>query len=131
MADSNHVGVSPINFKAGGTIGINTAVKLDSTENQVVVTSAITDVCIGFATQSAVSGDSVPVQIFGKAKAVASAAISLAAQLMPTASGSGKVSTAAGATAISCGVALQAAGADGDTIEVLFAGPVVNAPANS
>jgi hypothetical protein len=131
MADSNFLGTSLMGFKAGGTIGINRLVKLDSTAGQVVVTSAITDVAIGVATQSATSGDNVPVQVFGKAKVVASGAVSLGDQLMPTSSGSGKVVTAAGATAISCGVALQAAGADGDTIEALLAVPGVNRPANS
>lgn len=131
MADSNHLGVSLINFKAGGTIGINRAVMLDSTANQVVVTTAITDVAIGFATQAASAGDNVPVQVFGKAKAVASDAVSLGAQLMPTSSGSGKVVTAAGATAKSCAIALQASGADGDTIEVLVGIGNVNGVANT
>jgi hypothetical protein len=131
MADSNLLGVSLMSFKAGGTIGINRAVKLDSTANQVVVTTAITENVIGFATQAASSGDTVAIQVFGKCKAVASEAITLGAELMPTSSGSGKVVAAAGATAISCGIALQAAGADGDTIEVLFVGAQVKGPANS
>lgn len=131
MANSNSQGVEAIGFVAGGTIGVNRLVKLDSTAGQVVVTSAITDVAIGTALNSASSGELVAVQPFGRAKAVASDAISLGAQLMPTASGSGKVVTAAGATALSCGIALQAAGADGDVIEILLAVPNVNGPANS
>lgn len=132
MADSNLLGVSLISFKAGAAIGINRAVMLDTTTNQVIATAAITDVAIGFATQAAsAAGDLVPVQVFGKAKAVASDAITLGAQLMPTASGAGKVVTAAGATAKSCAIALQAAGADGDTIEVLVGIGNVNGVANT
>ncbi len=132
MADSNQQGVNPISFKAGAAIGINRMVKLDSTAGRVVVCSAITDLAIGVALNSAAAaGESVSVQTYGKAKVVASDAISLGAQLMPTASGAGKVVTAAGATAKSCGVALQASGADGDTIEALLAVPCVNGIANS
>lgn len=132
MADFNFLGVSPINFKAGAAIGINRLVKLDTTTNQVVVTSAITDLAIGVALEAATAvGDNVPVQIFGKAKVVASAAVTLGDQLMPTAAASGKVSTAAGATAKSIGVALQAAGADGDVIECLLSTPNVNGVANA
>lgn len=132
MATFNLQGISPISFTAGGTIGINRAVKLDSTAGQVVVTSAITDVCVGVAIQSGTSGTLVAVQTSGVAKMVASDAIALNAQVMPTASGSGKVVTAAGATAKSLGVALQASGADGDVIEVLLhSGPNVNGVANS
>lgn len=131
MANFNSLNVSNMSFIAGGAVGINRAVKLDSTEGQVVVTSAITDIAIGVATNSAASGEMVSVQLFGKAKAVASAAISVAAEVMPTGSGSGKVATASGATAVSMGVALSAAGADGDTIEILLACPNVRGSANS
>lgn len=131
MANHNFLGVAPISFVAGGTIGINRLVKLDSTTNQVVVTSAITDLAIGTALNSASSGELVSVQMFGKAKAVASGAITLGDQVMPTGSGSGKCVTAAGATAKSCGVALEAAGADGDVIEILLAVPNVNGVANA
>jgi len=131
MADFNTFGTSFASFVAGGTISKNRAVKLDTTAGQVVVCSAITDVAIGIATEDATSGYSVTVQLFGKAKVVASASTSVGDQLMPTASGSGKVSTAAGATAKSMGLGLQAAGADGDVIEVLLATPNVNGPANS
>jgi hypothetical protein len=132
MADSNQLGVSPISFKAGAAIGINRAVILDSASNTVIAASAITDLVIGIALEAAAAaGDLVPVQVFGKAKVVASAAIAVGAQLMPTGSGSGKVATAAGATAKSMGVALQAAGADGDVIEALLACPNVNGVVNT
>lgn len=131
MADSNPLGVSLISFIAGGSIEKDRAVKLDSTANQVIASTAITDVIIGFATHSASSGESVAVQTFGKAKAVISASVALNAQLMPTASGAGKVSTAAGATAKSCAIALQVGNNDGETIEVLITGLRLNGPANS
>ena len=129
---SNLLGSSPIGFIAGGTIGQYRACKLDSTEGQVIATTAIADVTVGIALVSASSGGLVHLQTAGKAKCVASASISLGDQVMVTASGAGKVSTASGATAKSIGVALQAAGADGDVIEVLLhAGPNVNGAANS
>lgn len=129
---SNLLGTSPLGFIAGGTIAQYRAVVLDSTEGQVVAGSAITNVPVGASMTSATSGGTVLVQPFGKVKLTASAAISLGAQVMVTASGAGKVSTASGATAVSIGLALQAAGADGDIIEVLLhAGPNVAGPANS
>lgn len=129
MADFNTFGTSFASFVAGGTISKNRAVKLDTTAGQVVACGAITDVAIGIATEDATSGYSVTVQLFGKAKVVASASTSVGDQLMP--GSGGKVATAAGATAKSLGLGLQAAGADGDVIEVLLATPNVNGPANS
>lgn len=131
MANFNLLGVSPQSFIAGGTIGANRLVKADSTAGQCVATSAITDAAIGVATIPASAGDLVPVQQFGKAKVVASDAISVGAQVMPTAAGDGKCVTAAGATAKSIGIALTAAGADGDVIEVQLGVPAINGPANS
>lgn len=131
MANFNTQGTTPAGFIAGGTIAQYRLVKLDSTQGQVVVTSAITDVGVGASMQSASSGDTVPVQTFGKVKLTASAAISIGAEVMPTAAGSGKVMTSAGATAVSIGLALEAAGADGDIIEVMLTAPNVKGPANS
>lgn len=131
MAQSNMQGVSPAGYIAGGTITANRLVKLDSTAGQVVATTAITDVAVGAALTSAVSGGTVAVQSFGKVKLTASAAITVGAQVMPTATGDGKVVTAAGATARSIGVALEASGADGDIIEVLLVAPIGNGAANS
>lgn len=131
MADFNAFNVSFASFIAGGTIVANRAVVLDSTAGQVVAASAIAGLTIGIATTGASSGEVVTVQLFGKAKVAASAAISLGAEVMTTASGAGKVSTAAGPTAMSIGLALQAAGADGDIIEVLLATPNLKGSANS
>lgn len=131
MALYNTQGVSPIGFVAGGTIAQYRAVKLHSVEGQVVASAAIADVSIGASMDAASSGDLVTVQTFGKVKLTASAAIALGAQVMVTAAGAGKVSTAAGATAVSIGIALQAAGDDGDIIEVQLVAPRVAGPANS
>ena len=130
MSDYNFLGVSPQSFIAGGTIGANRLVVL-SAANTVTATSAITNVALGVALIDATTGGLVPVQQFGKAKVVASDAILVGAQVMPTASGSGKCVTAAGATARSIGVALTAAGGDGDVIEVQLSVPPTSGPANS
>lgn len=132
MATYNTLGVSPQSFIAGAAISQYRAVKLDSTEGQVIASAAIADLTIGASMEAATaSGQLIPVQQFGKVKLTASAAISLGDQVMVTAAGAGKISTAAGATAKSIGVALQAAGADGDIIEVQLSAPNVNGPANS
>lgn len=132
MAVSNLLGVSPQSFVSGAAVGQYRVVKLDSTEGRVIVTSAITDSAVGVSMQSAsAAGELVPVQQFGKAKVVASGAVSIGDQVMPTGSGSGKCVTASGATAKSFGVALTAANADGDIIEVQLGVPAINGPANS
>jgi hypothetical protein len=132
MAVSNDQGVKPLSFIAGGSIIANRLVKLDSTIGQVVATSAITDAAIGVALHAASSGEPVAVQTTGIAKVTASAtSVAVGVQVMPTASGAGKCVLAAGATALSCGLALATAGADGDIVEVLLATPNVNAPASS
>lgn len=117
-------------FLAGAAIEPNRALKL-SAANTVIHTTAITDSVIGFSLNKVASGAYVDVLTLpgAKGKARAGAAISLGAQVMPEGSGDGDVITAAGATAISCGIALQAA-ADGETFEVLFR-PGINAPASS
>lgn len=131
MAVSNNLGVSTLSFLAGATVGINRMVQLSTTADTVIVTSAITDLAIGVALNAASTGELVEVAIFGVQKVVASGAITIFDQVMPTASGAGKVVTAGGATAKSCGIALKAAATDGDTIEVLLHTPNVNGVANS
>lgn len=125
---ANYGGIQ--SFIAGGTITANRLVKLDSTAGQVIVTTTITEQVVGIALDTVASGELVSVLTMSgaKGKVTASAAISLGAEVMPGASG--KCATAAGATAISCGIAASAAGADGDIIEVIFR-PSVKSPANS
>lgn len=120
-----------IPLKAGGTIAINTAVKADSTEGQVVVTSAITDVVLGIAVNAAVSGDAVGVQVDGTAKVTVSGVVTYGDDVMPTSSGAGKCITAAGATAKSFGTALQTSATTGQVIPVLLNTPSVKGPANT
>lgn len=119
-------------FIAGGAITANRLVKADSTAGQVIVTTAITDRILGVALKTVASGEQVEVMLGSgmTAKVTASDAVSLGAEVMPTASGAGKCVTAAGATAVSCGIALSASAADGEVIEVLLR-PSVKSPANS
>lgn len=134
MSTFNLLGSNPRPAVAGGAILPFRAVKLDSVQGQVVATSAITDVVVGtnYLGNTLASGDQIAIQGGASiAKMVAGAAISRGAQVMPQASGAGKVITAAGATAVACGVALTAAAADGDIIEVQLNVPNVSAPANS
>lgn len=129
MSEFNLQSVSPQSFVAGGTILANRLVEI-SAANTVTATDAIADLPIGVALIGGVAGDLIPVQQFGKAKIVASAAVAVGAQLMCTAAGAGKCLTAAGATARTIGQALTAAGADGDVLEVqlMLTG---NGPANA
>jgi len=132
MALFNTLGTSPAGFISGGAIGIFRAVVLDSVQGQVVASSAITQSPVGIAMQSAAgAGETIPVQTFGDAKCVASDAIAIGAQVMCTATGAGKVVTAAGATARSIGIALEAAGADNDIITVRLNLPATLGPANT
>ena len=131
MSLFNLAGVSPLPFKAGGTIVQYRAVVLDSTEGQVVAGSAIAGKTLGVALNGASSGEMVKVQIAGVAKIAASAAVTLGDEVMVTASGAGKISTSSGATAMTIGIALQAALTDGDIIEVLLNVPAVKGAANS
>lgn len=131
MANYNLQGSTPAGYIAGGTIAANVLVKLDSTQGQVVVTTAITETPMGASLNSATSGQTIAVQTAGKAKLTAKAAISLGAQVMPDGGGAGLIATAAGATAKSIGIALEAATAENDVIEVLLLVPAINGPANA
>jgi hypothetical protein len=131
MSQYNLQGVSPVRAEAGGTIAQYRVVEYGS-GGTVTAANAIADCAYGVSLISAVSGDFLQLQQFGVAKVTASDAITAGAEVMITASGAGKVSTAAGATARSIGIALTAATADGDIIEVQLVGlPNVAGPANS
>lgn len=130
MANFNLQGTTPDSFISGAAITANRLVKI-SAANTVIATAAITDLPVGAAmTAATASGELVTIQKFGRAKLCAAAAISAGAQVMPDGGGGGKVATSSGATARTIGQALEAAGADGDIIEVelLIAG---NTAANS
>lgn len=130
MSQERLAGTGLTSFTAGAAITRGRALQLSA--GTVIHTTAITQQVIGFAMQDAASGEQVPVAtISGQVvTGVAGGAISAGAEVMPLAAGAGKLATAAGATAISCGVALTAAAADGDLIDVLLR-PMVKAPANT
>ena len=125
MADSNLIGTSPLSFKAGATVNINRFVKLNTTAGEVIQGAAGTDIVIGVAALGGAAADNIPVQMAGKAKVTAGAAVALNAQVTSDATGRA-VTVATGNTA--AGLALQAAGAAGDVIEVLLATPNVPGP---
>lgn len=130
-ARNNYSGTNPVSFKAGEAITVGRALKLDSTEGQVLHSTAITDAVIGVALETVASGEMVSVLPAGPiVKMVPSAAVALGAQVMPTGSGAGKVSTAAGATARSIGVAITEAGAADELFEVMLLSSL-NSAANS
>lgn len=117
MAVYNFRGTSPAGYEVGaGGVTKDRLVKLGTAVGTVVASTAATDEHVGFATETRVAGDTVAIQDYGKARAVASAAIAIGAKLM-FATG-GKVATAAGVTSRVVGVALTPAAADGDVIEI-------------
>lgn len=128
---NNLAGAKPQTFKAGAAITANRLLKLTA-ENTVEHATAITDDIIGVSTKTVASGEYVDVLTTpgAKHKVTAGAAIAVGAQVMPQAAGAGKCATAAGATAKSVGIALTAAAADGEEIEVLLRFGV-NGPANA
>lgn len=81
----------------------------------VVVASAITDVTLGVLQNDPTSGLPASVAYAGTTKVIAGAAIAVNARVAPTAAG--KAQTAV-ATQYARGIALTAAAADGDVIEV-------------
>jgi hypothetical protein len=133
MANSarNFEGSTPNSWIAGGAITANRLVKQDTTEGQVVVTTAITDAPIAVSLSTLASGDIGDFQTTGVARIEAASAISLNDQVMPDSGGGGKIATAAGATAETIGIALQAAGGAGEIIKVKLALPGAKRPPNS
>lgn len=105
---------------AGGTILRGQALTVNSAGN-VIATTAITDVVVGVALEGCASGEQCNFVGPGNiVTALAGAAITPGAQVMPQATGPGKFVTAAGATAISCGIALTNPGADNGLFELFF-----------
>lgn len=131
MANSNLLGFSKQGFVAGAAIAKNVMVKLDSTAGQVIVTTAITEIPFGATlTSTTAAGQTIEIQSHGIAKVTASGIIALGAQVVASTDGKVETFTGIGATALSCGVALQAAAAAGDVIEVMLATPPVFGPTN-
>ena len=117
-------------FKAGAAITANKTLKL-SAGHTVIHTTAITEQVIGVALETVASGEWVSVLTMSGATAqlISGGSISAGNEVMPKASGDGVVDVAGGATALSCGVALEDA-SSGETFEAIFR-PSVKCPANS
>jgi hypothetical protein len=131
MGAPTNVELNVVSMKAGGAVTANRVVKLDSTEGQVIVTTAITDSAFGVSLNTVASGAAVSIETGSGAivKVTAGGTIAVGDKLMPKASAAGKVDVAAGATAVDCGVAMSAGG-DGEII-VMRLNPMGKSPANS
>jgi len=106
-------------FKAGADLSAKQfyIVKLDTVQNQVVLASAATDKLIGTLLNAPVLGQEARVHMnVGTTKVVASGVIALGAFVTSDGSGKGASTTTDKDKVI--GIALQAAAADGDIIEV-------------
>lgn len=99
----NYIAGNVIELEAESEIQPYRVLKLGTSPGQVAHTGAITDVIVGASLNYAAAGERVQVQTDGIALVACSAAVAYAAQVMPGANG--KVATAAGATAKSCGMA--------------------------
>lgn len=106
-------------FTADAAIGKNERVKLDS--DGKITQAGLADRCVGVAQNAAfASGDIVNVQLYsapGTMKMIAVEALAAGAAVYSEASG--KVQDTAAATSYLVGIALEAATADGDVIEVM------------
>lgn len=106
-------------------------VKYGTAPGTVIPCTAITDIAVGVSLEKTPSGSQCTYQTRGIAMVETSAAVTINTQVMPTAAGAGKASTAAGATARSAGVAQQASGDDAQIIPVAINLPNLNGPANA
>lgn len=107
-------------FTADEAIAVHLRVKLDS-DGKVTV-AGLTDKEIGTAvTPSAAAGETISVKLrtgAGTHKMVAIEPLAVGATVYTEANG--KVQDTAASTSFQVGIALEAAGADGDIIEVLY-----------
>jgi hypothetical protein len=112
---------------ADAAVGLYERVKMDA--DGKVTQAGLADRCIGVAmTEAFASGDVINVALYSKAgtlKMIAVEALSAGAVVYTEASG--KVQDTAASTAFPIGIALEAATADGDVIEVM---PAVGNEAN-
>lgn len=93
--------------------------------------TAITDIAIGVSTTKAAIGEMCEFMTRGVAKVACSAGVTALDQVMATASGAGKCSTAAGITARSQGQALTTTTTDGEVTPVRINLPNLNGVANT
>lgn len=103
---------------AGAAIGQYRLVKISGAN--VIVTTAATERVFGASQATAAdSGETLAISHGGRVKLKASGAITKGARVVPAADG--EIAADGGtATHIACGIALTAADADGDVIEVLL-----------
>lgn len=105
----------------GSTIGAALVVKIDTDDEEIVLTAATTDVAFGITMSAIPNGSFGDVQVQGKAICTCSAAIAIGARVM--AGASGKVATYSAGLNNVVGTALTATSADGDLLEVEMAAP--------
>lgn len=128
----NYISANVIEYEAEAEIQPKRAVTLGTAPGQVIATSAITDLVHGVSLNYAAAGDRVQIQVGGVAEVECSAGVAYKAQVMPTASGAGKCSTASGATAKSFGQAMGASTSNDTEIQLVrLSGLNVNGPANA
>jgi len=97
-----------------------------SADNTVDTCAAVTDVAVGvLQNDPSAAGKPATVAVLGTTKVVAGAAIAVGARVAPTAAGKAQTSVA---TQYARGIALEAAAADGDIIEILLITTTVQAP---
>lgn len=127
----NRIGLTPMEWEAEGAVTKGMALTLGTAPGQLKPTTAITDVVIGVAEHDAATTTRVAItQAVPIAIMEAEGTIAYGAQVMPKATGPGTIVTAAGATALSCGIHLGAECASGDLVPVALV-TTVNAPANA
>jgi hypothetical protein len=126
----NYISGHVIEMEAETAIEPYRTLKLGTAAGQVAHTGAITDVVVGVSLNTAAAGGRVQIQTDGIALVTCSTGVAYGAQVMPGASG--KIATAAGATAKSCGMAGgTTTTADGELQKVWLRTLNVNGIANS
>jgi hypothetical protein len=98
-------------------------VELNSGRNQCNICNAATDTPIGVMENNPESGSAMVVQLDGTTKIIASAAIAKGSWVGTTAAGKAVVKNTLGDVCV--GIALEAATASGDIIEILLFGPAI------
>lgn len=121
MGAPTYAELQVISMKANGTVTANRLVKLNSTARECLHTTAITEVAFGVAKETVATGLQVPVEIGSGAivKLVAAGTIAAGDPLMPDSADGGKVLALSGATAVTCGQAIDGA-ASGETFTAVF-----------
>lgn len=100
-------------------------VEFGAAAGQVDAVDTLAEQAIGVVQNTPEAGEMANVQIFGTTKVVASAAIAEGAKVTAAAGGKAVSTTTAGH--IVRAIALEAAAADGDIIEVMLVGPFSHA----